>query len=125
MGKVLVKRTDLDNAYADWYKVKLGHCELEEILRFFEPVYYTTGSNGWNCDGYVFDGYLLTTGYRGMLGKRPKDSDIEYYKTVCENLIEKWKHDLLTTTELKSRLAENIYCLCYRTFEEERNAKFY
>ena len=123
MSKVRVTRNDLNNAYADWYKVKLGYCELQEILDFFEPMYYTTGTYGWNFDGYVFDGYLLTTGYRGMLGKRPKHSDIEYYKEDSKRWIEKWRKDLISTHELKNHLHENMYCLCYRTFEDERNAK--
>ena len=120
MGKVKVTRNDLNNAYADFYKVKLGYCELQEILGFFDPMYYTSGTYGWNFDGYVFNGYLLTTGYRGMLGKRPKDSDIEFYKEDSKTWIEKWQRDLISTSELKRHLEENMYCLCYRTFEEER-----
>ena len=123
MSKVRVTRNDLDNAFAEWYKVKLGYCEIQEILDFFDPMYYTTGTYGWNFDGYVFDGYLLTTGYRGMLGKRPKDSDIEWCKEDSKRWIEMWRKVLISTYELKQHLKDNMYCLCYRTFEEERNAR--
>lgn len=44
-----------------------GYCNLQYLLRFQEPRFYTCGVYGWNCDIYTFGDYAITTGYRGMI----------------------------------------------------------
>lgn len=118
MSKVLVTKAALKAAYPEKRCVKLGYCEMQEALGFFEPMYYTTGIYGWNFDGFVFDDFLLTTGYRNMMGCRPSHNDIEICKTECDRAIEKWKKGLLSMYELKNELKGYIYLLCYRTHTE-------
>ena len=67
-----------------------GYCELQFLLRFQDPKFYTTGIYGWNFDAYEFDGYLITTGNRGMIHQVRRNSalDREYddkARQICYN----------------------------------------
>lgn len=44
-----------------------GYCNLQNLLYFQAPRFYTCGVYGWNCDVYTFQGYAITTGYRGTV----------------------------------------------------------
>jgi hypothetical protein len=48
---------------------RAGYCDLQDILTGVEPIAYTCGVYGWNCDIYETHGVTITTGYRGMTGK--------------------------------------------------------
>lgn len=50
--------------------VKAGYCELSTLLRFHDPIAYTTGVYGWNFDVYEVYGLTICTGYRNMAGRR-------------------------------------------------------
>jgi len=45
--------------------IPVGYCELQDLLRFYEPESYCGSStHGWRCDNYrVRRGVLLSTGY--------------------------------------------------------------
>lgn len=49
----------------------VGYCDLQNLLDFSDPDYYTCGAYGWNFDAYVFTvngrNVCLTTGYRNMI----------------------------------------------------------
>lgn len=47
-----------------------GYCDLQDLLRNYEPIAYTYGIYGWNYDVYEVYGLTICTGYRGMPGKR-------------------------------------------------------
>ena len=55
------------------------YCELATLLRYVEPVGYTSGKYGWNYDIYAVNGVTICTGYRNMPGMRVKQSS-EYEK---------------------------------------------
>ena len=45
--------------------VSVGYCELSSLLRFEEPIGYTSGIYGWNADiYYIGNGLAIVTGYR-------------------------------------------------------------
>lgn len=50
--------------------VRVGYCDLQDVLQGIEPDYYTAGIYGWNCDVYVIAGLAICTGYRPAAGVR-------------------------------------------------------
>lgn len=88
----------LKSAYGK--KLAIGYCNAQYLLGHHEPIAYTCGVNGWNCDVYEVDGIQITTGYRGLVGVRPDYSLISEY-------------------EERARMVAYDYNL---TFEERENA---
>lgn len=57
---------------------RAGYGSLQYLLKFHEPIAYTAGVYGWNCDIYEIYGVTICTGYRGMVGEQAKGaSDYE------------------------------------------------
>ena len=55
---------------ADYDQIlKVGYCDLQYLLRFSEPVAYSTRSEGWACDYYEVYGLLMSTGYAPIASK--------------------------------------------------------
>lgn len=50
--------------------VCVGYCDLQNVLAGIDPVYYTAGIYGWNCDVYTIAGLTICTGYRPAAGVR-------------------------------------------------------
>ena len=45
--------------------IKVGYCDMQDALKWREPIFYTAGVYGWNADVYVIDCYtVIVTGYR-------------------------------------------------------------
>ena len=44
--------------------LKVRCCGLQSLLRFKDPIAYTSGVYGWNADIYDIDGVIIVTGYR-------------------------------------------------------------
>ena len=49
---------------------RAGYCDLQDLLRYSEPVAYTCGVYGWNADVYDVDGVAIVTGYRPGVGRQ-------------------------------------------------------
>lgn len=70
------------------YKVfRCGYCDLQYIFRGIEPDYYNTGVYGWNCDIYLFDRLVITTGYRNMRGRPIPEQLIEKYSAIAKEIV--------------------------------------
>ena len=80
------------------YKFAIGYCDMQHLLRYQNKLGYTCGTYGWNCDVYRVDDCIITTGYRGMVGK-----SIDY--------------NLLREYELK---AEKIVCDLKKSYEQQK-----
>ena len=48
--------------------VRVGYCDLQNVLSGITPDYYTAGVYGWNCDVYNIAGLNICTGYRPAAG---------------------------------------------------------
>ena len=59
--------------------LSVGYCDLQNVLRYENPVAYNAGVNGWNFDLYLLSNEInLVTGYRGMSNASTHSaSDIE------------------------------------------------
>lgn len=53
-----------------YFKICIGYCDLQNLLAFENPIAYTSGRYGWNCDIYDlgnitgYDTACIVTGYR-------------------------------------------------------------
>lgn len=69
--------------------VSVGYCELQNLLCFQNPQFYTCGVYGWNFDCYTFGDYAITTGYRGMISHVDKIQNAHDYdnraQAICSN----------------------------------------
>ena len=66
-GKIKTTRKQIKNSFSKIFYC--GYCDLDEITTK-SPLLYNSGVYGWNYDVYVFGNIAVTTGYRGMFGKR-------------------------------------------------------
>ena len=76
------------NNYAKVFRV--GYCDLQYIMRYYEPDYYNAGVYGWNCDIYIDHkrDIAITTGYRNMAGIRVPSEIREKYSTIAKEILE-------------------------------------
>ena len=85
-----------------------GYCDLQDIMKHEEPTYYNAGTYGWNCD--IYTDYrrdiAITTGYRGMIGKRIPSELIEKYTNIAKSITEQTKNGR-TYEEIKEALDKN------------------
>lgn len=66
------KATMKDVKNSHYKVVKIGYCDLQDLLGFESPSAYTCGTYGWNADIYeVAPGVCICTGYRPF-GTAPK-----------------------------------------------------
>ena len=61
--KVKVTKKQVQENYRNI--INVGYCDLQYLLRFKEPSFYTTGVYGWNADVYQVNyNTCIVTGYR-------------------------------------------------------------
>ena len=86
------------------YTFRAGYCDLQDILTGIEPVAYTCGVYGWNCDIYETHGVTITTGYRGMTGKRIESELIQKYSKKIRAI----KNDYSIKYEARMKKVERL-----------------
>lgn len=64
-----------------------GYCGMQNLLYYRSPIAYTSGVYGWNFDVYDVDGYIITTGYRGMVGQRVDYERLREYELKAEKIV--------------------------------------
>ena len=101
----------------NYYCVSFGYCELQYLLYFQEPRFYTCGVYGWNFDVYIFCcDYAITTGYRGMIENvsTRKDFDVQSLESKAEKIVK----DVSLTYEQKKKavntLLAELLSNCYK-----------
>lgn len=72
--------------------IKLGYCEAQTLLSDYEPIAYSAGIYGWNCDYYLIDNVLIVTGYRDMFGRDIPYKIVDKYEQKAEKI--KFNYDL-------------------------------
>ena len=72
--------------------IRLGYCEAQTLLSDYEPIAYSSGIYGWNCDYYLIDNLLIVTGYRGMFGRSIPYKIVDKYENKASSI--KYNYDL-------------------------------
>ena len=79
--------------------IKVGYCEAQTLLRGYEPIAYSSGVYGWNCDYYLIDNVLIVTGYRGLFGRDVSFKVVGKYEKRAEKIY--YHYDLPYETRIK------------------------
>ena len=69
------------------YIVRVGYCDLQDLLTGVDPFAYTCGVYGWNFDVYEVNGTTICTGYRGMVGRSVNYERLKEYEAKAEKII--------------------------------------
>lgn len=69
--------------------IKAFYAELHYLLKFTEPVAYTSGVYGWNADIYDFGNTAIVTGYRPFGNVLPDYDVAEKYNQLGKKSIKK------------------------------------
>lgn len=72
--------------------IRLGAVELYYLLKFTEPVAYTSGVYGWNADIYDLGNVAIVTGYRPFGNISPDYKIVEKYNQLGREIYEE-EHD--------------------------------
>ena len=65
--------------------LKVGYCNLQNLLAWINPFAYSTRAEGWACDYYNINNVIISTGYS------PTGDDVDYslikeYEKKAENI---------------------------------------
>lgn len=91
---------------------RCGYCDLEDIMRYEEPIYYNSGIYGWNCDVYCDfkNNIAITTGYRNMAGRAIPRELIEKYTKIAKEIIKnQWSEPYEKTKEALDQNRRNFF----------------
>lgn len=102
MNKVKVSMKDMRDNY---YVIGIPYCKAQFLLSYQNPVAYSSGVYGWNCDYYDIDNVVISTGYRYINNKR---TDYDY--------------DLLTEYDNQARKISSNYDIPYDDRIKQVNA---
>ena len=111
----------------NFYCVSFGYCELQYLLTFQEPRFYTCGVYGWNFDAYTFGDYAITTGYRGMISnvKTPIDRNYNTVRDYNEKAKEIIKDTSIEYEDRKKKVNELLKDFLCLAFGVENKDRFY
>lgn len=86
--------------------IRAGYCDVQHLTRFREPIAYSCGVYGWNCDYYDIDGVIVATGYRGV----PQQNTNVSHQTIreFEKKAEKLVHDYDLDYEERKEKVESL-----------------
>lgn len=49
--------------------LSVGYCKLQNLLKYQNPIAYSSGVYGWACDYYDIDSVIISTGYNPLSSK--------------------------------------------------------
>ena len=106
--------------------LKVGYCELQDLLHYQNPIAYTCGVYGWNADIYNapeprWGGTAIVTGYRPFGFQIPHELCVAYNKKACE-ILNSQLYDYDKTREQLNTLIWSLISKC-RTLYIERMFK--
>ena len=68
--------------------IKIGYCDIQFLLSYVDPNYYTAGVYGWNADVYIFNDCTIVTGYRPFGNIKPSYDLIEKYDNMAHEVLQ-------------------------------------
>ena len=89
---------------------KVGYCNLQNLLRAFDPFAYSTRAEGWACDYYYLNNVIISTGYAPIGRKTDYDLCREYDQKAFEVLREliPWEQQQEKLEALASEFVEKL-----------------
>lgn len=88
-------------------KIEIPYADLQTVLEFIRPDYYTCGVYGWNSDIYIYDSdTVIITGYRPFGNIKPKHDLIRKYEETAQKLRNTTHFEDIQTGKLQKKLSE-------------------
>ena len=96
--------------------IKLGYCSAQNLLRYLDPIAYSSGRDGWSCDYYDVKSVLISTGYQPIGNIEPdyellKEYDDKAHQAAFNNSIDYEQRK----TEVTRLLYEYIFKTVFKT----------
>lgn len=90
--------------------IKVGYCDLQNLLKYESPTAYTSGVYGWNADIYDFGGITICTGYRPFGNIRPDWEIMDKYEKEAENIYKVYQYEdrIDTLKDLQKKFIEEV-----------------
>lgn len=83
----------------------VGYCALQLLLRYEQPTWYTTRTEGWAADVYTFGSTAIATGYAPFGNIRPSYELVQLYEQKASTIDE----SLSDYNQRKAALHDLIY----------------
>ena len=76
------------------YVISTGYCALQNLLKYRDPIAYTDGIYGWNCDIYEIEQTtVITSGYAPFGNIQPDYELVRQYEKKAEKYISEHRFD--------------------------------
>lgn len=91
MIKTRVTKKDFQN---ELYTIKIGYCDLQNLLRYKAANFYTYGVYGWNADIYAIETnyagatYYIVTGYRSFGNIQPDYQTVRKFDQQAKKILD-------------------------------------
>lgn len=85
----MIKLRVTKNQIKEGYKniISISYCELQTLLKYENPRYYTAGVYGWGADVYELDhNTVIVTGYAPFGNIKVKRETIKKYESKAEKI---------------------------------------
>lgn len=104
MLKMNVTRKYLCNNFTNI--ISVPYCDLQDLLRYESPLWYTSGLYGWNADVYLIDiDTIIVTGYRPFGNVHPSHELTDIFNSAAQKVDTPEKCQYLLTTFVKEVLS--------------------
>ena len=87
--------------------IKVGYCDLHDLLSFRNASAYTCGVYGWNADVYTFGGVAIVTGYRPF-GRRADFETVTAYEKLAKAIRNNYRYTWEEQRDLLDILIEEF-----------------
>lgn len=82
--------------------VEVGYCDLQHLLAYVNPDYYTAGVYGWNSDVYLLgNGIAIVTGYRPFGNVKPDYTTLRRWDDLAHDVL---RNGHITETERRAQV---------------------
>ena len=84
--KFKTSKKNIKNYYH--YIISIGYCQAQTLLKYQQPIAYSSGVYGWSCDYYDIDGVLISSGYGPLSSKNTylTYNDIKKFEEKAQKL---------------------------------------
>lgn len=70
--------------------VCVGYADLQHLLSYETPTYYTTRREGWASDIYIFDDIAISTGYAPFGNVKTNYDILREYDEKAQKIVGNW-----------------------------------
>jgi len=98
--------------------LSVSYCNMQNLLKYENPIAYSTRSEGWSCDYYYIGGVLISEGYSPIDNKNMKKYNYDTlmeYEDKARSII----YDYSLGYEEQKKQVQNLLVEFVRSLENE------